>query len=88
MDDNISSILEGYLNQSINRDVTTLYKNFLIILEDLREKRFVVDEETYQHLRKKVLRLGNECARSILEDFNKVEISGLKNQQDIIDKKV
>ena len=34
-------------------EVKNLYKNFLFILEDLKDKDYDIDDETYQKLRKR-----------------------------------
>ena len=59
---------------SINRKVKKLYKNFLFILEDLKDKDYDIDDETYQKLRKRVLDHGNDCAREITEDLSNFDI--------------
>jgi len=65
---------KDFLEFQINRKVKTLYKNFLFILEDLKDKDYDIDDETYQKLRKRVLDHGNDCAREITEDLSNFDI--------------
>ena len=59
---------KDFLEFQINRKVKNLYKNFLFILEDLKDQDYNIDEETYQKLRKRVLDHGNDATREI-EDY-------------------
>ena len=49
------------------RKVINLYKNFLILLEDLKEDGYNITEDKYQRLRKKVLDSGNDTIRQFVE---------------------
>lgn len=57
------------------RNITLLYKEFLQILEFIRDKRYNVDEETYSALRKRVLDAGNGTIREIQDQLNHFEFS-------------
>jgi len=56
------------------RKVINLYKNFLILLEDLKEDGYNISEEKYQRLRKKVLDSGNDAIRQFEEELNNIRI--------------
>ena len=60
MEDKGTTREKEFLEFQINRKVKTLYKNFLFILEDLKDKDYDIDDETYQKLRKRVLDHGND----------------------------
>ena len=63
-----------FLQFQINRKVKNLYKNFLFILEDLKDEDYNIDEETYQKLRKRVLDHGNDTSREIEDYLNNFNI--------------
>ena len=42
--------------------------------EDLKDKDYDIDDETYQKLRKRVLDHGNDCAREITDDLSNFDI--------------
>jgi hypothetical protein len=63
-------ILDLFRFQSVRR-VTTLYKNFLFILEDLKNDGSI-SEAQYQSLRKKILDLGNDTSREMEDDIIKI----------------
>ena len=56
------------------RKVINLYKNFLILLEDLKEDGYDISEEKYQRLRKKVLDSGNNAIRQFEEELNNIDL--------------
>jgi len=68
--DNIK--LKEYILFQNKRKVTNLYKNFLIILEDLREDGYNISDERYQRLRKRVLDSGNDSIRQFEEELNNI----------------
>ena len=63
-----------FLEFQIDRKVKNLYKNFLFILEDLKDSDYDIDDETYRKLRKRVLDHGNDCAREITDDLSNFDI--------------
>tara|TARA_Y100001938_G_C8024218_1_gene397052 strand:+ start:67 stop:300 length:234 start_codon:yes stop_codon:yes gene_type:complete len=63
-----------FLKFQLRRKVTSLYKNFLFILEDLDSKAYNMDEESYQRYRKRILDHGNDLIREIEEDLDKFDI--------------
>jgi hypothetical protein len=60
---------KDYLKFQLRRKITTLFKNFFFLLEDLN-----LEDEKYQKLRKRVLDYGNDTIREIEEDINKFDI--------------
>lgn len=56
------------------RKVINLYKNFLILLEDLKEDGYNISEDKYQRLRKKVLDSGNDAIRQFEEELNNIDL--------------
>jgi hypothetical protein len=70
MDLNLNEFVEGL----IYRDIKKLYLSFLYILEDLRDKDSI-SEEDFQKLRKRVLDYGNNCYRNIEEQLNSFDFN-------------
>ena len=62
---------KGILGDYYGRNTKRLFKTFLILLEDLKIEH---DEKKMQHLRKKVLDMGNENIRSNDDDLEKFTI--------------
>jgi hypothetical protein len=56
------------------RRIVNLYKNFLVILEDLQQDGQNLSDERYQRVRKKILDAGNDAYREIEEILDKTEI--------------
>lgn len=56
------------------RKVINLYKNFLILLEDLKEDGYNISDDKYQRLRKKVLDAGNDAIRQFEEELNNIDL--------------
>jgi len=67
MDINNDKLREIIIYQH-HRAIASLYKNFLNILEDIRNDRYTIDENTYNNLRKRILDSGNNTSRE-LEDL-------------------
>lgn len=60
----------------VDRKIVNLYKQFLFILEDLRDGKFTIeDPRAYQATRKRVLDLGNDAIREIEEAFRQLNIT-------------
>ena len=64
-----------FLKFQLRRKVTSLYKDFLFILEDLDSNTYNLDEEAYQRYRKRILDRGNDLIREIEEDLDKFDIT-------------
>ena len=58
----------------IKRKITSIYKNFFFIIEDLNDSGYNINDETYQKIRKRVLDNANDAIREIEENFSKIEI--------------
>ena len=67
--------LKVFVKFQVRRKVTNLYKNFLFILEDLKDKEYYISDEEYQKSRKRVLDLGNDLIRDIEETLDNVDIT-------------
>jgi len=85
--------MNDLVNLQINKEIISLYKFFLTILEDLKNKNNI-SEQDYLIYRKKILDLGNDCERNILAfisyfDFqiNKEKVQSIANQK-IVHRKV
>jgi hypothetical protein len=59
----------------IKRKITSIYKNFFFILEDLSDSGYNINDETYQKIRKRVLDNANDAIREIEENFSKINIT-------------
>jgi len=71
-----SNKFKEYALFHINRKIINLYKQFLFILEDLRDEKFPIeDPRIYQATRKRVLDLGNDAIREISEMMEQLEVN-------------
>jgi hypothetical protein len=59
----------------IKRKITSIYKNFFFILEDLGDSGYNINDETYQKIRKRILDNANDAVREIEENFSKINIT-------------
>jgi len=59
----------------IKRKITSIYKSFFFILEDLSDSGYNINSETYQKIRKRVLDNANDAVREIEESFSKINIT-------------
>lgn len=69
-----------YIEFQLKRNVTVLFKNFLVLLEDLRDYNNISEEE-YQKLRKKVLSNSNDCIRELTQTISQFNFQ-LKTNSD------
>ena len=74
MGDSMPEKEKEFLKFQLRRKVTSLYKNFLFILEDSDTNSYNNDGKAYQHYRKRVLDYGNDLIREIEEDLDKFDI--------------
>lgn len=58
-----------YINFQLKRNITTLLKQYLVLLEDLRDYNSISSEE-YQRLRAKVLSNSNDCIRELTQTIS------------------
>jgi hypothetical protein len=67
---------QGIFRKYCQRNTVSLFKGFLVMLEDLqREHQIHFDEEKLQHLRKRTLDLGNETIRNVESELENFTIS-------------
>ena len=59
----------------VKRKITSIYKNFFFIIEDLSNSGYNVNDETYQKIRKRVLDNANDDIREIEDYFNNLKIN-------------
>jgi predicted esterase YcpF (UPF0227 family) len=59
----------------VKRKITSIYKNFFFILEDLSNSGYNINDETYQKIRKRVLDNANDAIREIEDYFNNLKIN-------------
>jgi hypothetical protein len=70
MDDSVKE----FVRFQVNRKIIDLYKNFLVILEDLNDKQYNIPDKLHQNMRKKVLDYGNDTIRELNTYIDKVNI--------------
>jgi len=66
--------LKEYIFFQNKRKITNLYKNFLILIEDLREDDYNISDDKYQRLRKRILDAGNDAIRQFEEELNNIDL--------------
>ena len=59
----------------INRNVRTLFKRYLILLEDLRDEGVRIPDDKFQKARKRILDAGNDCLRELESILEKVDVT-------------
>ena len=64
-------IIENFFSFQLRRKITSLYKNFFFILEDLNSEGVKIPEESYKRIRKRNLDQGNDSIRELEEYFDK-----------------
>ena len=74
MEINNEKISELLLFQ-IRRKITSIYKNFFFIIEDLQDSGYNIPDEQYQKIRKRILYSSNDAIREIEEQLSKYCVS-------------
>lgn len=74
MEINNEKISELLLFQ-IRRKITSIYKNFFFIIEDLQDSGYNIPDEQYQKIRKRILDSSNDAIREIEEQLSKYCVS-------------
>jgi len=64
-----------FIRFQVNRQIITLFKNCLIILEDLKLDHPDISDEDFKRSRKKILDYGNSTLREMEAYLDKVEIT-------------
>lgn len=67
--------VSDYIKFQIRRNVTNLFKQFLVVLEDIRSNPTDLSDVTFERNRKKVLDSGNDAIREIEKNLEKVYIT-------------
>lgn len=73
------ALLDTYVKLEIRKSHHRLIKFYLRILEDIRDNRFSITEETFTFLRKKTLDQVNEETRTLEESFDMEKFSKILN---------
>lgn len=66
--------VKDFLKFQIRRNVTNLFKGFLLILEDLQDENISFSDHVYQKYRKRILDDANDKLREIEDTLNNLEI--------------
>jgi len=66
---------QDYLSFQIRRKITSLFKNYFIILEDIIRENPSISQEKYNQIRKRILDYGNDTIREVEQDINQFKIS-------------
>jgi hypothetical protein len=66
---------QDYLSFQVRRKVTSLFKNYFIILEDLIRENPSISQEKYNQIRKRILDYSNDTIREIEQDIEQFKIS-------------
>ncbi|NBW28932.1 hypothetical protein EBR37_00925 [bacterium] len=66
---------QDYLSFQVRRKVTSLFKNYFIILEDLVRENPSISQEKYNQIRKRILDYSNDTIREIEQDIEQFKIS-------------
>jgi hypothetical protein len=74
MEINNEKISELLLFQ-IRRKITSIYKNFFFIIEDLQDSGYNIPDEQYQKIRKRILDSSNDAIREIEDQLSKYCVS-------------
>lgn len=64
----------NYLKFHIEKDVKSLYKSFLLLIEDLEQRGYKFNEDDFKYIRKKILDKGNETIRELEIEVDKFDI--------------
>jgi hypothetical protein len=66
---------QDYLSFQVRRKITSLFKNYFIILEDIIRENPSISQEKYNQIRKRILDYGNDTIREVEQDINQFKIS-------------
>jgi len=79
---------QDYLSFQVRRKVTSLFKNYFIILEDLIRENPSISQEKYNQIRKRILDYSNDTIREIEQDIEQFKISLWKKYHSIFQLKL
>ena len=63
-----------YIKFHVRRKTTSLYKDLLFILEDLKEDQYNISDKVFSRMRKRVLDNGNEAIRELDTIIDQIKI--------------
>ena len=63
-----------YIKFHVRRKTTSLYKDLLFILEDLKEDQYNISDKVFSLMRKRVLDSGNEAIRELDTIIDQIKI--------------
>ena len=63
-----------YIKFHVRRKTTSLYKDLLFILEDLKEDQYNISDKVFSRMRKRVLDSGNEAIRELYTIIDQIKI--------------
>ena len=63
-----------YIKFHVRRRTTSLYKDLLFILEDLKEDQYNISDKVFSRMRKRVLESGNEAIRELDTIIDQIKI--------------
>ena len=63
-----------YIKFHVRRRTTSLYKDLLFILEDLKEDQYNISDKVFSRMRKRVLDSGNEAIRELDTIIDQIKI--------------
>ncbi len=63
-----------YIKFHVRRKTTSLYKDLLFILEDLKEDQYNISDKVFSRMRKRVLDSGNEAIRELDTIIDQIKI--------------
>ena len=63
-----------YIKFHVRRKTTSLYKDLLFILEDLKEDQYNISVKVFSRMRKRVLDSGNEAIRELDTIIDQIKI--------------
>jgi len=63
-----------YIKFHVRRKTTSLYKDLLFILEDLKEDQYNISDKVFARMRKRVLDNGNETIRELETIIDQIKI--------------
>jgi hypothetical protein len=67
--------IKDFIKFQINRKITSLYKDFLFILEDIRNAKYNITDDQYLRYRKRILDFGNDTIRETAAYLDKTNVT-------------
>ena len=69
----VQNVLRDVFRIQLRKNYNSLARDFLIILEDLRDNNYNINEDSYSVLRKKILDCVNNSLRVTEDEIDKIE---------------